>query len=670
MLTNLNRNLRPLLGVGACLAVAAIAVLACDSKVEPEPEPTGSKPVVLSTDEDSGYPPTAVLRTMRELKEDQALERHPSDGGGRAWLEDGPREVEISSRHTWTITYEAGPLGVAEGGVIYFMTSPYWGWEDHPQTYSSEAPGFTEVTTTAEGVDLESLNFRQNLLGAKVSGRALNEGELVKFKYGAGSRGARADRYYERKAKFWVHVDGDGDGLRGRAESAAVIDVVSGPPSALRVTVPTTIGVGEVGRVTLALLDVRGNAWVDWQGDIVFVDVPEGLEVPERVTLSAEDRGVATVEVKATQSGSYTLNARLDPPLRGAPKDFSYGSNPMLASKNSFSILWADLHGHSQLTDGTGTPRDFYRYARDVAALDIAVLTDHDHWGIEFLDQRPDLWKHIGEVAAEFYEPGKFVSLLGYEWTSWIYGHRHVIYFTENGELYSSLAPETENPDQLWAKLKGKSALTFAHHSAGGPIATDWSFRPDPEIEPVTEIVSVHGSSEANDSPQKIYRSIRGNFVRDILDKGMRFGFIGSGDSHDGHPGLAHLGAPSGGIAAILAEDRTRESVLEALRARRVYATNGARILLQASLGGYRMGATIPETEEGPLKLTLRVVGTGPIEAVDFIRSGLVETLECEGRTELFLPVDGIELDSGDYLYVRVRQADGGVAWTSPFYAD
>ena len=45
--------------------------------------------------------------------------------------------------------------------------------------------------------------------------------------------------------------------------------------------------------------------------------------------------------------------------------------------------------------------------------------------------------------------------------------------------------------------LFGQSAawvLPWLAHSAGGPIATDWTFPPDPVLEPVTEVVSVHGS--------------------------------------------------------------------------------------------------------------------------------------------------------------------------------
>ena len=95
--------------------------------------------------------------------------------------------------------------------------------------------------------------------------------------------------------------------------------------------------------------------------------------------------------------------------------------------------------------------------------------------------------------------------------------------------------------------LTGRQALTFAHHSAGGPIATNWDYPPDPELEPVTEVVSVHGSSEAPDTPLMIYSPAPGNFVRDVLDRGFRLGLVGSGDGHDGHPGLAQpAGIPRG----------------------------------------------------------------------------------------------------------------------------
>ena len=341
-------------------------------------------------------------------------------------------------------------------------------------------------------------------------------------------------------------------------------------------------------------------------------------------------------------------------------------------------MLWGDLQNHSGVSDGTATPEEQFLYARDVAALDVMSLTDHDHWGLLFLDQHPETWDHIRELTRRFHQPGRFVTILGYEWTHWVHGHRHVLYFSDDGELYSSVDPDYDTPKELWQALRGQRAMTIAHHSAGGPIATDWSIAPDPELEPVTEIVSVHGSSEALDSPRVIHKPVAGNFVRDALARGYRLGFLGSSDGHDGHPGLGHLASPAGGgLAAILAEELTREAVYEALRARRVYATNGPRILLRVSFAGYPMGSDVPAADRaagnlpglGPDTLVARVIAPGALERIDIVRSGgVIEAFDCRGERECAFGAELPDLAVGEYLYVRAVQVDGGAAWSSPFF--
>jgi hypothetical protein len=185
----------------------------------------------------------------------------------------------------------------------------------------------------------------------------------------------------------------------------------------------------------------------------------------------------------------------------------------------------------------------------------------------------------------------------------------------------------------------------------------------------VTEVVSVHGSSEASDAPGKIYSAVSGNFVRDALDRGMRFGFVGSGDSHDGHPGLAHLASPSGGLAAIFSEEKTRDGVLEALRARRTYATNGPRIWLRTWLDESEMGTTIAPSGGAAHELRFVIATPGAVERVDVIRSGaVVNVVPGSGRRELSETLPLPPLRAGEYVYVRVVQEDGGAAWSSPVY--
>jgi hypothetical protein len=609
------------------------------------------------------FSPNAQPEIVQALRDDLAATRHPSDGGGRSWLEDGPNPATAGSVGTWTLVYEAGPRGIAVDGMVFLQASPFWGWST-PQVEAEEALGYTTVATEAEDVTLEAQTLGPQLLGITVGGRSLEEGERIRIVYGAGPRGARADTYAERGSRFWISVDGDGDGIRGLLPDSPTVDVGPGPPRRMVLTLPSVARPGETVRLNVAVLDATGSAWPVVEGEVAVSVTSGEARLPAAVHLASEDRGRVVVEATVPTEGAVTVEARGPGALHGV-------SNPLVVSATLPRVRWGDLHGHSGLSDGTGIPEDYFRYARDIAALDVAVLTDHDHWGMQPLSQAPELWEGIIARTKAFHDPGRFVTLLGYEWTSWLHGHRHVLYFEDEGRVLSSVDPAFESPPQLWEALRGQPALTFAHHTAGGPIATNWDIPPDPELEPVTEIASVHGSSEASDSPRVIYQPIDGNFARDALDRGYRLGFVGSGDGHDGHPGLSHLASPSGGLVAILTEELTRESVLEALRARRVYATNGPRILLHVTLDGAPMGAAVDAEGGRTRSLEVRVVAPESLERVDLVRSGrVVRTFAGTGSGELRLtePIAGLE--SGEYLYVRAVQVDGGTAWSSPFFVD
>ena len=647
----------------AWLIALAIA-LACG---DPSPPTTGSAEAEENPPAPAREgPPGARWDVVDMLREARELQFDASDGGGRAWLEQAePARPQVSSPARFTIIYEAGPLGVVEDGMIFLQVSPFWGWST-PQTFSPDAPGYTEVTSEAEGVTLEAGTLDQQLLGIQVGGRPLEAGERVRIVYGAGSAGAITDTYAEKRAHLWIAVDGDGDGVRKVLADSPSVEVRAGPAARLLVTLPSVGRPGETLRVCIAILDAKGSRGVEVAGEVRLRDSAGVLELPERVVLEPADEGVKVVEARVRQPGIARLIAE-------GPNGLEAVSNPLVASAEGPRVLWADLQGHSGLSDGTGTPEDYFRYARDVAGLDVAALTDHDRWGMLPLEDHSELWQEIRRETQRFHEPGRFVTILGYEWTSWIHGHRHVLYFRDEGTVYSSADPRFESPQQLWAALEGQPALTIAHHTAGGPVPNNWEIPPDPRFEPVTEIVSVHGSSEAMDSPSLIYDPVPGNFARDALDRGYRLGFIGSGDSHDGHPGLSQLASPSGGLAAILSEDRTREGVLAALRERRVYATNGARILLRMALGAHRMGSSIdvPEGETLSEALFVRIVAAAPLSSVELIRSGLViDALEAEGQLELTLQRSLSDLRSGEYVYLRVVQEDGGMAWSSPIFLE
>jgi hypothetical protein len=616
------------------------------------------------------YEDGARVDVHDEMVADKRATYGPADGAGRFALVQQPDPPAVAgSRASYVLEYTAGPLGVAVGGALFFQVSPFWGWES-PQV--ADASGFgnenTRVTTAAPGVRLDFAPAGEQCLQIRIEDAPLPAGAKVRIEYGV-PRAAKVDDYAEAEESFYLWVDGEGDGKRKLVADEPRFRIAPGPALDFVVHAPSEVGLGDEFDVTLAFLDVDCNAAVDFVGDVALAG--GGLELPGTVSFVASDRARKRVRAKATGEGIRAVVATL--------RDRSRASNPILVTATPRRVLWADLHGHSCFSDGTGTPEDFYDYARNVAGLDVAVLTDHDHWGLRKVDQSPELWKRIQRAAAHANEPGRFTTLLGFEWTSWLYGHRHVLWFGDDAddatrEVLSSLDDATQTPQGLWAALRVSKAkaLTIPHHPGGGPVPVDWRIAPDPEFEPVVEIASVHGSSEEQNGPRAIYSARRGHFARDALAKGYRLGFIGSGDSHNGHPGLVHLNGPCGGLAAIVARDDTRDAIYDSLKARLCWATTGPRILLWFRLGATRMGSEAAAADvaraDGP-SYSGFAIGEAAIVRIELVKNGsVVAAGDGGGTAEAKLDWRDPKPQTGDAVYLRVIQSDGHAAWSSPIF--
>ena len=238
-----------------------------------------------------------------------------------------------------------------------------------------------------------------------------------------------------------------------------------------------------------------------------------------------------------------------------------------------------------------------------------------------------------------------------------------------NGPVFSSLDERSGTPEELWKHLEPYEAMTIAHHVGGGPVATNWEMVPGPQ-EWLVEICSIHGSSEYYGAEACIYRPVKGAFVRDALLRGYRLGIIGSGDTHDGHPGRRTVGAAVSGLLGVYSPELTREAVWEAFRRRHVYATSGPKIVLNFRVADAPMGSEVKWAgTKGPIPVALRVLGCEDIKAIEIIRDG--ETV-CRAKGEsvfaLFSWKDTEPLTGTHSYYARVVQNDGNMAWSSPVW--
>ena len=279
-------------------------------------------------------------------------------------------------------------------------------------------------------------------------------------------------------------------------------------------------------------------------------------------------------------------------------------------------------------------------------------------------------WREIIDAAEAHYQPGRFTSLLGWEWSPVPAGaNLHRIVVTDaDGDQARAFQPfsstDSPFPEDLWqwlgrtSEATGARFLAIPHNSniSKGMMFSDTTLRGDPvdvayarermRWERLVEVTQIKGDSEThpllapNDEfadfesyPFYIQQDVQpyeprpGDYVRSALKTGLRlgaslgvnpfqFGLIGSTDAHTGlstaeegnfggklatdstpetkiNPVIA--GGSRGwtmsasGMAAVWAEENTRESILSAMQRRETYATTGPRIRVRF-FGGWDYG--------------------------------------------------------------------------------
>jgi len=357
-------------------------------------------------------------------------------------------------------------------------------------------------------------------------------------------------------------------------------------------------------------------------------------------------------------------------------------------------VLFGDIHIHSGRGIkghgcGLGSIEENYECARDVACLDFACVSDHD-W--QFEDE--DAWDNLREIT-ERYNSERFVTLHGYEWTSYNYGHRNV--YSTSPELplvpcwkrwenrLNTEEPDAPRPEDVWAALRrwGGPALTIPHHSSVPYFLLNAFDHYAEQYDRLIEIYSSWGFSEKDGwHATFVVQRMEGYDAVDFLDAGMKFGLMASSDGHDGFGGIGnatprkhqhiyhYLGS---GRTAAFCEEPAREGLFQSLYGRRCYALTGPRMLLWTELEGHMMGSVIPAAliKEPPL-LTVHVRGTARLERAAIVKNGRhAAVFELHGVEESFEWRDaGFDPDAPSYYYVRIRQSDGEMAWSSPVWIE
>lgn len=348
-------------------------------------------------------------------------------------------------------------------------------------------------------------------------------------------------------------------------------------------------------------------------------------------------------------------------------------------AKSCYNIYWGELHGHSNLSDGIISPDEYFLAARDKARLDFCALTDHDHGGVGKKELWGGKWDIVCEKVSKYYEAEKFVTILGYERDSYPWYNNLVIYYkNEKGELFRGNIDGQITREELEEILKREDIIAVPHTTSVMPSGTDFDSIPLELMTPLIEVYSKWGAEEYFGNPYPANIEARGGFWRDALEKGARMGCMAGSDEHGPNPGMkgktvitGNLRYENPGLTAVLAENLTREAIFDAVKAKRCYASTGARILIDFRINGSVMGSEIKVRQDERRSIYMSIEGESSLSKIYLVKNGADYIIyNIDGSSDNFtdLMFDYKAKRDTDYYYLRIKQMDGRMAWTSPIW--
>jgi len=585
-------------------------------------------------------------------------------------------KVRAGSFGTWKLRYEVGRSFVKNAELAFAITHPS-NWMI-PQFLAGDAPGYSTVKTTGKA---KLLAFRQAACGNKgfiiqfkVIEGMLRKGEVVEITLGDTSKGSPGIRVQSLSMdKQVIKVMGDfedaqiipwqhNDFVYGH-RTIPSFSVSAGKAHMTDLICPTHVQRNRNFRGIIRLCDSVGNLCEKavLEGVIVLDDEPLSTF---KIT-AADQSHIAIRNLKLKSTGVHRLRL-----MSKNGKQLGVG-NPVICyqHKQRHQMYWGDLHMHSNLSDGIGDPDFIYYSARNIAGLDIAALGDHD----VILAQNEGFWEKTIHLAKKWHKPGKFVTLLGFEFTERKHGgDRNVYYLNDTGPLIDSGFSKM-HPNKLYqelGRLKFKSMVI--PHCVIGKNAWRHS---DPRFCRLAEIYSTHGSSEAYPCDHYHAPDFANYDVyppessySDSFSFGHKMGAVGGTDDHGGQPGWGYNWHNyRGGIMGVLATELTREAVWDALWERRTIATTGERIYLNMTVNDLMIG------QEGRIsgkpEIEIEALGTDKIDLIELLRNEeIIHCFHGNGLDEKRVFVDTKWNGKPAWYRCRLTQNNGERAWTSPVW--
>lgn len=331
-----------------------------------------------------------------------------------------------------------------------------------------------------------------------------------------------------------------------------------------------------------------------------------------------------------------------------------------------WNVYFGQLHAHTNLSDGTGSVEEAFDYASKVENLDFFAVTDHsdsfdnaDAGAIGADGAGISAGWAAGKQAAASVTNGNFVGLFGFEMT-WPEDKQlgHISTFNTPGWQTRDQADFENVPTALEHYYKALTTVPGSVSQFNHPDTIHGDFERfdhySPEYDEAISLLEIAGEDGAVDC----------EYYHLALDKGWHVAPTNNQNNHNGQWGDA-----SRARTVILAETLTEEALYDAMKDRRVYATQDSDLTVYYTLNGAVMGSILPKSEEAEITVFLSDPTDEAIGNVEVVTDGgAVLVSEYVGTPSQVLE---LSVSSGhNYYYLRITQPDGDVAVTAPVWMD
>lgn len=362
--------------------------------------------------------------------------------------------------------------------------------------------------------------------------------------------------------------------------------------------------------------------------------------------------------------------------------------------KAEFTAYFGQLHSHTgEFSDGSGTLQEALDHVSGIPEndnIDFVAFTDHSNYFDSTSAQNPaaalyDMTQMTEESAAKWAtytgtiddfnasSPDR-IALAGYEMT-WSGGPGHINTFntpgivSRNSDSFSNKKLSNSEVLQNYYNLlieagnNGVDSINQLNH----PGTTFGNFEDfafyNPLLDSYVQLVEV-GNGEGQIGAGGYYPSYEQYIM--ALDKGWHVAPTNNQDNHKGSWGNANDARD-----VIFADQLSEDGLFDAIRDRRLYATEDKNLEISYTLDGHVMGSQLG-TDDVDENVNIAVTvydpdysdGIAKVEVV--VNSGRVaytwDSIPASGELSCSIPADY------SYYFIRVTQRDGDLAVTAPVW--